>query len=85
MLTSAPSLLVLPGWWWQVADAGFAGAEDGLGAIGDLKLGEDVGDVVADRLRSQAETVRDLRVGEVLFHEHEHFVLALGELGQTSS
>src|SRR5687768_10365186 len=35
--------------------ARFAGADGGLGAVGDPQLGEDAGDVVADRLQAQGE------------------------------
>jgi hypothetical protein len=48
-----------------LAQSGFAGADDGLGAVCDLQLGEDVGDVVADGLGTQVEALRYLGVGLV--------------------
>ena len=36
------------------------GADDGLRAVGDLELVQDVGDVIAHRLRAQAQIGRDL-------------------------
>ena len=35
----------------------FSGADDGLGPVGDLQLGEEVGDVVADGLCAQGESL----------------------------
>jgi hypothetical protein len=37
------------------AETGFAGADDGLRAVGDLELGEDIGDIVAYRLRAERQ------------------------------
>jgi hypothetical protein len=62
----------------------FAGADDGLRAIGDLELGEDVRDVVAHRLGAQVEALRDLGVRLVLGDQGEDLVLAVGELGKAS-
>ncbi len=39
-----------------------AGADDGLGPIGDLQLGEDVGDVVSHGLEAEVEPLRYLPV-----------------------
>jgi len=46
-----------------VAEAGVAGPEDGLGAVGHLELGEDRREVVGDRLGAKGELVGDLVVG----------------------
>ena len=43
--------------------------DDGLGAVGDLELGEDVGDMVANGLQAQVETPCDLGVRLVLGDE----------------
>jgi hypothetical protein len=42
--------------------AGLAGPDDGLGAVGDLELEEDVGDVVADGLGAEMQAAGDLLV-----------------------
>jgi hypothetical protein len=44
--------------------SGFAGADDGLGAVGDLQLGEDVGDVVSDGLGAEVEVGGYLHVAQ---------------------
>ena len=46
-----------------MAEAGVAGAQDGLGAVGHLELGEDGRDVVGDRFGAEAESFGDLVVG----------------------
>ena len=40
------------------AQAGLAGADDHLGAVGGVELGEDVGDVVAHGLWAEVEETR---------------------------
>src|SRR5918995_251984 len=61
---------------------GFAGTDDGLGAVRDLKLGEDVGDVIAHGLGAQVEAFGDLGVRLVAGYELQDLVLALGQLGE---
>jgi len=41
----------------------FPGTDDGLGPVGNLQLGEDVGDVVANGLGAQRQLSGDRRVG----------------------
>src|SRR6478752_4247063 len=60
--------------------SGVAGPDDRLGAVGCLQLGEDVGDVVADRLGGEVERRRDLRVVLPGRDQVEDLELALGEL-----
>ena len=64
----------------RAANARLASAQDRLGPVGDLKLGKDVRDVIADRLGSQTEPVGDLGVGQVLLDEDEDLVLSFGWL-----
>jgi hypothetical protein len=45
-----------------MVEAGAAGAQDGLGAVGDLELGEDGRQVVSDRLDAEGELLGDLVV-----------------------
>ena len=65
-----------------LTEAGVAGSHDGLGAGGDVELGEDVGDMVAERLGAHAEPRRDLAVVEPPGHQVEDLGLACGEIGQ---
>ena len=51
-----------------------------MGSVVGLDLGEDVGDVVADRLRAEHELAGDRLVVEPLGDEHEDVELAVGEL-----
>src|SRR5919201_5043141 len=64
------------------AEPGLAGPYDRLGAIRDLELGEDVGDVVAHGLRAENEVARDLLVAPPLRDQLEQLALALGQLGE---
>src|SRR5205823_3210451 len=66
------------------AESCLAGADDGLGAVGNLKSGEDVGDVVADGFGAEDQFVADLGVVAGGGDEVEDLVLALGELGAAS-
>src|SRR5215203_1492621 len=59
----------------------FAGPDDGVGAVGYLQLGEDVGDVVAYGLGAQVEACGDLGVGVALGDEIEDLYLPDAELG----
>ena len=61
------------------AQAGFAGLEDGLSSVGDLQLGEDVGDVVAHGLGTDEEVPGDFGVVVTLGDEVEDLTLAGGE------
>jgi len=51
-----------------LTQSGFSGANDGLGAIGDLELVEDVREVIAHGFGAEEQALRDLGI-----------VLALGE------
>ena len=53
---NSPCLLTLP-------QARFPGTDDGLGTVGNLQLGEDVGHIVAYRLGAQRQLPGDRRVG----------------------
>src|SRR5215210_9172396 len=53
-----------------------------MGAVCDLKLGEDVGDVVAYGLRAEEEVSGDLRIAVTPGDEAEDLALAGGELGE---
>jgi hypothetical protein len=61
-----------------VSHPGFTGADDGLGAVGDLELGKDVGDVVADGLLAQVQLFGDLGVRLVAGDEIQDLALAVG-------
>ena len=63
-----------------VSESGGAGDEARLRAIGDLELGEDAGDVVADGLLAEEEACGDLGVAPSLGEQLEYFELAFGEL-----
>src|SRR2546426_417319 len=64
------------------AQAGFAGSDHGLGAVGDLQLAADVRDVVADRLQTQHQLLGDVLVGAAVGDQSQDLGLALGELGK---
>ncbi len=64
-------------------EAGFSGADDGLGPVGHLKFGEDVGDMVADGLFAEDEATSDSEVVVPLGDELEHLVLTFGEGSET--
>ena len=57
----------------------FLRTNDGLGAVGDLQLGEDVGDVVPYGLRAEGELPGDGGVGMSFGDEVEDLALAFGE------
>src|SRR5690606_5275726 len=65
-----------------VAEAGLPGQDDGLGAVGDVELEEDVRDVVADGLLAEEEGGGDLGVAAALGDEFEDLAFAFGELGK---
>ena len=65
-----------------VAEAGAAGEDDGLGAVGDVELGEDDGHVVAHRLRAEVELAGDRPVVVAVGDQPEHLDLTLGESGE---
>jgi hypothetical protein len=54
------------------------GVEDGLGAVVDVELGKDVGDVVLHRLLSDGKLTSDLFVAVTLANEGEHLSFSLG-------
>ena len=64
---------------------GLPSANDGLGAVGYLELGEDVRNVVANRLRVEVETGRDLGVAQALGDEVEDLALPRGQPGEARS
>ena len=59
---------------------GFSGADNGLGTMRNLELGEDVGDVVAHGLGVDVEPSGDLLVIASPDYEVEDPALAGGEL-----
>jgi hypothetical protein len=63
-----------------VAEAGVAGAQDGLGAVGHLELGEDGRDVVGDSLGAEAEPLGDVVVAVAGGQEVQDLAFAGGEL-----
>ena len=62
------------------AQAGFASANDRLGAICQLELVEDAGDVIAHRFGTQVQPLGDLGVFQSLGHQLQDFVFALRQL-----
>src|SRR4051794_8174358 len=62
------------------AEAGLAGTDDRLGAIGDAELVEDVRDVVSNGLVGDLEACRDLMVRPPLRDQLQDLVLTLREL-----
>jgi hypothetical protein len=65
-----------------VAEAGVAGAQDGLGAVGHLELGEDSREVVGDRLCAEAQPFGDLVVGAAGGQQVQNLTLPGGQLGE---
>lgn len=57
-----------------------AGEQRGLNPTAGLKLGEDIGDVVLDRLFRQAQTQTDLLIAETRRHELKDLALARRQL-----
>jgi hypothetical protein len=57
-------------------------AEDSLGSVGGLDLGKHVRDVVADRLRPQAESLADRGVAKAVRDQREDLVLAVSQVGK---
>src|ERR687898_2840190 len=64
------------------AESGLTRADDGLCSIGDLQLGEDVGDVVADRFGAEVEALRYLGVRLVTGDEDQDLAFPVGKLGE---
>ena len=60
-------------------DAGFAGDDDGLGAIAKVEFVEYAADVGLDRLLRDNEARRDLSVREALCNQEQDLRLALGQ------
>jgi hypothetical protein len=56
------------------------GLHDGLGPVGDLQLGQDVGDVIAHRLLAQPQPGRDRRVGPALGDQIQHLAFPVRQL-----
>ena len=65
-----------------LTEAGLTGPDDGVGPVRDLELGEDVRDVVANRLRAEAKVAGHLDVGMASGEELEDFPLSLRQLGK---
>src|SRR3954451_10576478 len=70
------SLVALARWTTRVANAGISCRGDGLGAVGHLHLGEDVGHVVADGAFAQEQRFGDGVVVASLSKQLEHLALA---------
>jgi hypothetical protein len=63
------------------AQAGFAGADYGLGTIGYLQLEKDVGDVVSDGLGAQVEATCDVHVGHAVGDQVQYLGHGVPRLG----
>jgi hypothetical protein len=74
-LLSLPCPLALP-------QTRFSGPNDGLGSVGYLQLGEDVGDVVPHGLRAQVELFGDRGVRVPPGDELKDLALAVGKGGE---
>jgi hypothetical protein len=72
----------VPSGWSGVAEAGVAGAQDGLGAVGHLQLGEDGREVVGDRLAAEAEPFGDLVVVAAGGQQVQDLAFPGGQLGE---
>src|SRR5438270_612601 len=57
-------------------------SDNGLGSISDLELVEDIGEVVAHRLGTEHQALRNLNVVTPLGQQSEYFTLALGQFGK---
>src|SRR5512132_1554198 len=66
----------------MVAEAGLAGSDNCLCAVGDVQFGEDVGDVVAYRLGADDEVAGNVAVVSSFGDHVQHFPLPLGQLGE---
>ena len=66
----------------SAAEAGLAGADHRLRAVGHLQLGEDRRDVVGHRLRAQRQRPRDRRVRPALRDQPEDLPLPVGQRGE---
>jgi hypothetical protein len=60
----------------------FPRANDRLCPVGDLQLGEDVGDIVAHGLRAEGELSRDGGIGVDPGDEAQNLALTAGEGGE---
>ncbi len=59
-----------------------ARSNDRLRAVSHLQLAEDLGDVIADGLRTQHQPFGDRAVGQPLGNQGQHLTLAFGEVGK---
>ena len=66
--------------WSGGDESGFVGGDDGLGAVAEPELVEDVADVGLDGFLGDDEAVGDLGVGQALGDELEDFGFAWGEV-----
>ena len=64
----------------RLAQPAFSRAHDRFGAIGYLELAENVRNVIAYRLRTQAQAISDGGVIYSLSNQTKHFTLALTQL-----
>src|SRR6185436_17655914 len=67
------------------SEPSLAGAHDGLAAVLDRDLVEDVGEVIADGLLGQGEVRRDLSVVATTGHQLEDLELAPGQAGKRAA
>jgi hypothetical protein len=65
-------------------EPGVAGFVDGLGAVGDLELGEDVRHVVADGLGAEVQLADDVGVAAALGEQGQYFAFTFGQLGNAA-
>ena len=66
----------------EAAEAGFAGADYGLGTVCDPELGEDVGDMVADGFGAKVEAGGDVAVAPAFGDELQDLAFAGGQFGE---
>src|SRR6516164_105844 len=64
------------------AEPGVAGFDDGLGAVGDLEFGEDVGYVVADGFGAEEQLAGDVGVAAALGEQRQDLAFAFGQFGE---
>jgi hypothetical protein len=57
---------------------GLAGSDNGLGAVGDLQLVKNIGNVVADRFGADVELSGNLLIVSPLGNSFKYLALAVG-------
>src|SRR5215469_12642217 len=65
---------------WRGVDA--PGGGGGLGAVGDIELGQDVGDVHADRFLADEQLLGDTPVAEPVGEKREYLPFSFGEVAR---